>query len=255
MHKQDTILIVDDEVLIAQNLKETIEEVGYKKVLRVKSYAEALEKLMQEKIELVLLDINLKGIKTGVDLGSFINSEYKIPFIYITSYSDIDTIRSVKKTNPAGFLLKPYNKELLLITIEIALHKKASNNNAEGKGLISKYFKDDKPNMVVDKYFMFKDNYYFEKLLLNEILWFESDRNYVKIQTLYKSYTFRSSLIKLKEQLPSEIFIKCHKKYIININYVKSFNSNSVIIKDYNIPISRTSREEVINALKIADYI
>lgn len=255
MYRNITILIVEDEVLIAQDLKEILEEVGYNKVLKAKNIQEALEKLHENKIGLVLLDINLRGAKTGIDLAVMLNDEFHIPFIFITSYSDADTISSVKKTNPSGFLLKPFSKDLLLITLELALYKNTSEEYSEEKEIDSEYMHGEEVNVVINKYFVIKDNFYFIKILLEEILWFESDKNYIQIVTLDKSHTIRSSLKKLEEELPSDLFIKCHKKYIVNINHVKSFNSSSVLIKNKSIPVSRNQKSEVYKAIKNADYI
>lgn len=255
MYRNITILIVEDEVLIAQDLKEILEEVGYNKVLKAKNIQEALEKLHENKIGLVLLDINFRGAKTGIDLAVMLNDEFHIPFIFITSYSDDDTISSVKKTNPSGFLLKPFNKDLLLITLELALYKNTSEEYSEEKEIDSEYMHGEEVNVVINKYFVIKDNFYFIKILLEEILWFESDKNYIQIVTLDKSHTIRSSLKKLEEELPSDLFIKCHKKYIVNINHIKSFNSSSVLIKNKSIPVSRNQKSEVYKAIKNADYI
>lgn len=97
MYREITILIVEDEVLIAQDLKEILEEVGYKRILKAKNYQEAIEKLHENKIGLALLDINLRGAKTGIDLAVALNDEFHVPFIFLTSYSDSDTILSVKQ--------------------------------------------------------------------------------------------------------------------------------------------------------------
>jgi two-component system response regulator LytT len=115
------ILIIEDEILIAQDLKEILEEVGYTQVFRVNNYQKAIDFLAKQPFDLVLLDINLNDSFSGIDIAKYINQNQKIPFIYITSYSDAETIANVKQTKPSAFLLKPYNKSHLLASIEIAL--------------------------------------------------------------------------------------------------------------------------------------
>jgi DNA-binding NarL/FixJ family response regulator len=75
------------------------------------------------------LDINLESNTDGIELAEFINSNYNIPFIYLTSYSDKDTLDRAKKTNPYGYIVKPFNDKTLFTTIEIALSNHASQNN------------------------------------------------------------------------------------------------------------------------------
>jgi two-component system response regulator LytT len=246
-----SILIVDDEVLIAQDLKEILEEVGYKNVFRAKNYSQAVALLENQNIDLVLMDINLKEELSGIDLSNFINLHKHIPFIYVTSYSDKDTIELVKQTKPAAFLLKPYSKTLLLASIEIALYNYASNINASEESL--RYIKDNavENDLVINMYLHIKDNYHFIKIPLQDILWFQSDKNYVEVMTTEKKYIIRNSLKRLMEQLPTTDFVKCYKQFIININHVKSFNSYAVEINGHQIPISRTAQEVVFRLLKM----
>jgi two-component system response regulator LytT len=245
------ILIVDDEVLIAQDLKEILEEVGYEHVFRAKNYSQAVALLENQNIDLVLMDINLKEELSGIDLSNFINLHKHIPFIYITSYSDKDTIALVKQTKPAAFLLKPYSKTLLLTSIEIALFNYASNRNAVVES--SRYSSDTEVenDLVINEHLHIKDNYHFIKIPLKEILWFQSDKNYVEVMTTEKKYIIRNSLKRLMKQLPPAVFVKCYKQYIININHAKSFNSSAVLIFGHQIPVSRTTYEEVFRMLKM----
>ena len=245
-----SILIVEDEILIAQDVKEILEEVGYKNVFRAKNYKQATEIMETQNIDLVLLDINLNDEATGIDLAHYINRHKQIPIIYITSYSDSATIANVKQTMPAAFLLKPYSKALLLAAIEIALFNYASKINAAEKS--EEYTNNAVENdVVINKHLLVKENYHFIKIPLEEILWFESDKNYIEVKTLQKKYIIRSSLKRLLEQLPSADFVKCYKQFIINIRHAKSFTSDAVLIHGYQIPISRNTQEEVFRKLKM----
>jgi len=245
-----SILIVENEVLIAQDLKEILEEVGYKQVFRAKNYLQAVEVIEIQNIDLVLIDINLNDKLSGIDLANFINRYKQIPFIYITSYSDAATIASVKQTKPAAFLLKPYSKTLLLASIEIALFNYASKIDAVDESLQYSANKVVENDLVINMYLHIKDKYHFIKIPLEDILWFQSDKNYVEVKTLEKKYLIRNSLKRLMEQLPATDFVKCYKQFIININHAKSFNSCTVEIHGHQIPISRTSQEEVFKMLK-----
>ncbi len=248
-----SILIVEDEILIAQDLLEILEEVGYQQVYRVSNYNKAIEILNGKSIDLVFLDINLNDSSSGIDLAHYINKHQQIPFIYITSYSDAATIADVKQTMPAGFLLKPYSKDLLLATIEIALFNYSNKHNAANQPIGAKSPLTDETDLVINNQLLVKEGHRFIKVPLAEIFWFESDKNYLEVKTLERKYLIRCSLKKLLEHLPEHDFVKCHKQYIININHVKSFSADAVIIYGNEIPIGRNAQEEVIANLKKVD--
>jgi DNA-binding LytR/AlgR family response regulator len=245
------ILIVEDEVLIAEDLKEILFEVGYTEVFKARNYAQAIEAFESKNIDMVLLDINLNDSKSGIDLGLQINQNLHIPFIYITSYSDTDTIASVKKTKPSAFLLKPYNKAHLLASIEIAFFNYSTNINAADKPNEDRINDETENELIINGQFLVKDGYRYIKVPLEDILWFESDKNYIEIKTLEKKYLLRASLKKLQSLLPANQFVKCNKQQIVNMTQVDSFNSNSIEIKGQQISISRTEQLEVLKKLKM----
>jgi two-component system, LytTR family, response regulator LytT len=103
-----------------------------------------------------LLDINLGEDQTGVDLGGYIHQNHQIPFIYITSYSDADTLAGVKQTFPSGFLLKPYDAKLLQATIEIAFFNYSSKQQATVNTTDNEEVEND---FVINDTLLIKDNY------------------------------------------------------------------------------------------------
>jgi two-component system, LytTR family, response regulator LytT len=241
------ILIVEDDVIIAQDLQEILEDWGYNNIFKARNYAKAVEVLNAENIDLVLLDINLGEDQTGVDLGEYIHQNHQTPFIYITSYSDTDTLTGVKQTFPSGFLLKPYDAKLLQATIEIAFFnyssKRQPTNNLTDNRVVENEF-------VLNDTLLIKDNYLYVKIPLKDILWFESDKNYVEVKTAQRKYVIRTTLKKLLEALPQNQFVRCHKKYVANIAHVQRFNTSSLIISSFELPISRTEKEGVLRLLK-----
>jgi DNA-binding LytR/AlgR family response regulator len=251
MHTSLKILIVEDEVLIAEDLKEILLEVGYEEVFKARNFAQAIDALNTKSIDIVLLDINLNDAKSGIDLGLYIHQNLQIPFIYITSYSDAETIASVKQSKPSAFLLKPYNKAHLLASIEIAFFNYTTNLNAADKPADDKINEKEENELIINGQFLVKDGYRYVKVPLDDILWFESDKNYIEINTYQKKFLLRASLKKLQSMLPADKFVKCNKQFIINIMQADSFNSNSIEIKGQQIAISRTEQTEVLKKLKM----
>lgn len=118
---QSKILIVEDELIIAEDLREILLELGYKVTGIAKDIKEAKEILKREVPDIALLDIRLRAGDNGVDLARFIRNNYILPIIFITSYSDKDTLDQAKEVKPDGYLVKPFEKGDLFSSIEIAL--------------------------------------------------------------------------------------------------------------------------------------
>jgi two-component system, response regulator PdtaR len=116
---QPNILIVEDEPLIAEDIADLCQFKGYAVCGTAYNAGQALIMIKENKPNLVLLDINLNDEIDGTDIADYLNTQVKIPFIYITSYSDKNTIEKVKATQPLGYIVKPFNKEQIYSTIEL----------------------------------------------------------------------------------------------------------------------------------------
>lgn len=217
------VLIVEDNVIIADDIQSTIENLGYTVLKNVISYEKAVVALNENNIDLVFIDINLATSKTGIDLANYINSNFKIPFIFLTSQSDGATIEKASKTNPYSYLVKPFDKNNLHASIEIAV----KNHNSKKA--------DIKPEE--DFIFVKKGDLYC-KIFFKDISYIKSDNVYLDIYCLKnEKYILRSTLKKFILKLP-DYFYKCHKSYIINLNCISAFNKKTVIIKENEIPVS-----------------
>lgn len=116
------VLIVEDEVLIAQDIKACLKREGYMVQAIAYDKAEALSELAKRTVDIVLLDINLEGRQEGIDIAKIINQRYKIPFIYLTSYANSSIVNLAKQTHPMGYIVKPYKREDIITSIKIAVH-------------------------------------------------------------------------------------------------------------------------------------
>jgi len=125
---KERIFILEDEALIAEEIASTLELLGYQVVGRARSADSALDKLKSLQPDLALLDINVKGIMTGIDVAKIIKEKYEFPYIFLTSYSDTATLEQVKPTMPYGYIVKPFTDKDLKSTIEIALFNYAQDS-------------------------------------------------------------------------------------------------------------------------------
>lgn len=114
-------MVVDDEVLIAEDISNLCEDIGFPPVCIAHTAGQAIDYLSNNEVDLVLLDINLEDELDGVDIAEYINKNTNSNFIFLTSYSDQGTLARVTKTNPSGYIVKPFNKEQLLSTIILTI--------------------------------------------------------------------------------------------------------------------------------------
>lgn len=125
MKKPDTqfhILVVEDDPLVRADIVDCLQQLGYSCVSEARDAQQAQEILETDLPDLAFLDIHLGKGADGITLAQTINQEYRIPFIYLTAYSDDQTLSSVKESLPAGFVLKPFHEQRLKAAIEIARH-------------------------------------------------------------------------------------------------------------------------------------
>jgi len=118
-------LIVEDEALIAEELRDRLCRMGFLVVAAVDSAEEGISIAVREPLDLVLMDIRLKGKKNGVQAAREIRSQVDVPIVYLTAHSDRLTVESAKQTDYDGFLLKPFHRRELQSTIEIAMQRHA----------------------------------------------------------------------------------------------------------------------------------
>ena len=123
------ILIVDDEQIVALDIRKSVETMGYFVCAVASSGEEAVQKAGETRPDLTLMDIVLKGEMDGIKAAEQINALFKIPIVYLTAYDDEDILQRAKITTPYGYITKPFNDRELRIAIEITLYK----NQAEAK--------------------------------------------------------------------------------------------------------------------------
>jgi two-component system, response regulator PdtaR len=114
------ILIVEDDPLIAEDLNNLLLDAGYQ-VSIAHEMKKAVSLILTWKPEIAILDINLGGGATGIDIAHWINANYPMPFIYLTSYADESTLKSAKETHPGSYLLKPFTGTEIKVAIEICM--------------------------------------------------------------------------------------------------------------------------------------
>lgn len=117
----DKVLVVEDDAVLAENLCECIELLGYATFQPANSYEEALKAIHEFSPDVIVLDINLKGGKSGVDIAKYINEGIHTPFIYLTGNISDEVIHEARLTNPSSFLVKPFDVKQMKASLQIAI--------------------------------------------------------------------------------------------------------------------------------------
>lgn len=215
------ILIVDDEVLIAEFLKDELLSLGYENIALAHNTAQWKFKMEAFKPELILLDIRMKNEKEGIEIANEINNFYKTPFIFITAHSDREMFQEALLTNPRGYITKPFKQ----IDVYAAIK------------LVEKTVHEEE-----DSFIIVKEGYSEIKLPFDEILYAQSDNNYIHIFTTTKKHTIRTTLEWFKENTPENLFHRSHRCYFVNIAKITKSTSKSIFIGDVEIPVSRGNK-------------
>lgn len=118
------ILIVEKERIIAIDIKNSLHRMGCEVMEILSSGEEVIRKVKEEKPDLILMEITLEGALDGIETAEIISSKYDIPVIYLTAYSDRETLQRAKITEPYGYLIRPFDSREIEIAIEMAFIKR-----------------------------------------------------------------------------------------------------------------------------------
>lgn len=240
------VLIVEDEILLAQDIKQILANMGYEIIGIAPTAIKALQLLEENhEVDIILLDIILKGDLDGIELANLINAKYNIPFIFLTSHADNALVERAKSVKPYAYILKPFNGRQIGIAIELALVNFA-NKTPEKELLENKKFSDtDNQALKINDSLFLKKDHHFERVPLKEIQFLEADSNYCTVHTKSERFMYSMVLKKIEAQLPADQFLRIHRSYVINIQSVSGFEGNMLFIGDKKIPVSKTYKEEV----------
>lgn len=231
------VLIIEDNPLTSQDLKEIILEQGMYVTDVTKNKREALESIRNHKPDILLVDINLKDGDDGIDLVHNIPNKDQFPVIFLTANSDKETVERALKTQPASYLTKPYDDRDVIIAIELAFNNfcKKVINTASGPSA---------------SFVFLKAGNKFEKVNMVDIHYMQAEGSYTKFFTTGKEYTLSGNLNNTSEKIGHPSFIRIHRSYVVNIDNIKSMDNDYVFIGEANLPISRSYKEEVSKVLR-----
>jgi DNA-binding LytR/AlgR family response regulator len=236
------ILIVEDDMIIAANLSMQLTQLGYE-VTGIESRGE--EAVVHAKVntpDIILMDIQLKGMLNGIETAKQIQQDIQIPIIYLTANSDELTFNRAKETNPYAFISKPFNKLDLERTIALAIQRYE-------KQPPQVTLRETEAEVLGDRIFV-RFNGRLIKILLSNILYIEAERNYCNIITEENNYMVVSPLKTIEGKLLAGDFVRVHRSFMVNILKLDVVGEDYVEINKKAIPVSKTYKDILLSRIQ-----
>lgn len=241
------ILIVEDEELYADKMEMQLDKLGYEHLATVDNSEAALQEIEAQLPDLILMDVNINGEYDGIELADMIHQKEDIPIIFITSLEDDMTFRRAKRTNPVGFLTKPFNELQLQRSIELVvsqLEKKAVDAEKEENAPLE---------VFTSSHFFIKNRQKLEKVNFDDIVYLEADGRYTQIITKDKKYLIRKPLQELFKRLNAHQFVQSHRSFILNLKLVTSVDLFEMMIYlgGFHVPLSKRAKDDFLKRLEM----
>jgi len=226
-------LVVDDNNVTGLMLHEMLKKIERIDVVNVFTSAiEARNFLKENAIDILFLDVEMPGM-SGLELLRLLPQ--KPLTIMVTGKKEYAV--EAFELNVVDFLVKPFSLSRVMIAVEKAIELLQMKNS----GL----------NKVEKDHFFIRDNKAIRKILLNDIYWIESKGDYVKIITSNSSYIIHSTLKNIEDNLPSQLFIRIHRGYLISIEKLEYIEDGAAYIQGTPLPVSETYKNELLKKLRM----
>jgi len=224
------ILIVEDEILVATDIEESLESLGYEIQNAVATGQDAIDEVAKSLPDLILMDINLKGEMTGIDAATVISQKHNVPIIYLTANADLSTINQAKVALPYGYIIKPFTDKDLQTNIEIALFKFENDMKLKMESeQFNTFFdlKDHDKNQII-----IHGTKGLEKINIDQVYFLEEINKQTTIHLFDEEVVTDKSLDDMISFFPKNLFIQVSDNYVINASKVFVVKHPEVIIAD-----------------------
>jgi DNA-binding LytR/AlgR family response regulator len=227
-------LLLDDEPLALDILERYISQFSHLQLVgRLTNPLEGISFLKTHSVDLIFLDIRMPMIN-GLNLLQTLPNPPAV--IITTAYSEYAV--EGFNLNVLDYLLKPVSLERFVVAI----------NKYRGRSATVSHTEPDQPKE--DLFIYFKSNKKMIKVFMDDILWIESLKDYVKIITQHKTIISYERIGYLEEKLPENRFLRIHRSFIVSTRHIQSLAANFIQIGDQELPIGRLYKKEVLKQLK-----
>jgi len=235
---KNSIYIVEDMGITRATLTSVLNRNNYNVCGSSATAEKAWIEILEFSPELILLDINLRGSKSGLWLAEKIRDQLDIPIVFLTAYGSNEILNKLSSFNPDGYITKPFNNSTLLGTIKFSF----TNFYA---------YKKKEKNIISDSICFIKTKTGLEKIIINQILYLQSNGNYVNIYLENATFTCRNKLDILLEEFSFNSLKKVHRRFAVNVNKITNINANNILIEDIEVPTSKTYKDQILKIKEI----
>lgn len=237
------ILLVEDVIVTAMDLRQTLEKAGHKVTGIARTLQAARQSVISNPPDLALVDIELEkhSVGNGVDTAKELQLYQPMPIIYLTANSEPAMFLSAKETRPAAYLIKPFNATELLFNVELAYHYFQARRIASADARMPGYLL-----LPVGKGL--------ERINFDDVVYMEADGAYAKIIMVDKSvHTVSTNLGQLEQYFQLPNFFRLSRSHVVNLNYIKRLKDSELILDNGRIvlPVPNTSRKELFKRLTV----
>jgi len=235
------ILLIEDDYILSENIEEILTIHGFELTATLNKAETAIEVIEDKKPDLILLDIQLKGNKDGIELSEEIRKKVNTPIIFLTSAAGKEIIHRVEHINPEGFITKPFTMEGLITSIELVLSKYR-------KTIENKNQEISKKDVALSELYV-RENGWLRKIIIDDIDWIKAEGTYTQLNVKNKQYTLRNTVKELMKKLPADQFSRVHKSYIVNLKNLDALNATMVKINECEIPMGKIYYQELLKKI------
>lgn len=239
------VLVIEDEFLVGEDIVLHLRGLGYDATGPVDNYDVACMLLKTGEFDIALIDIKINGKKDGIDIATFIRSELDVPIVFLSSLDTDSILDRARALRPSAYLFKPFHARAVAISLETALTNHSLHNNT--KPSVS----NQEPNDVLplSKYLFLKKENFYQRILLDDILWIKADGNYTEFNTTTHSHVQTIQLSKVESRLTTNKFLRVHRSYMVNLEAITGYLGNTLYIRQAKIPVSSAYRDGVFSLL------
>lgn len=243
------ILVVEDDSVTALALSSLLRKEGYQVIGTVDNGPAALSLFRDQPVDLVLMDVNIRGDLDGIQTASNLLALRPVPLIYLTALSDRATLDRAKTTFPAAYIVKPFRKEGVRAAIELAIQNFSQKKVAPRRVEVPE---SDAPGvsretiLQIDTHIFIRQNYQFLKVKLSDILFLQADDNYIVLQTNSQKFALRMPLASALERIHYDKLVRVHRSYVINVGNMDSFTDTEITMGKHLIPIGKNYKSEFL---------
>ncbi|MDO3642103.1 MAG: LytR/AlgR family response regulator transcription factor [Mucilaginibacter sp.] len=239
------ILIVEDNIIIAEQLRMMLEGLGYEVPGMFSSGLDAVRNFTPGYADIVIMDIELADNTNGIDTAIELKKISDPPIIFITNNTD-ERIRkkAIYETNAIHYVTKPFTRTDISIAIDLTLKLAGEKETALKK-------ENEQPSYLMNDSIFIKEGAGFKKIMTSDIRFLQADGSYCYLHVRDGKIMFTENLSFLEGKLAfAKNLVRVHRSYIVNINYITKIQDSRLWIDDEEIPVGVTYKKDLDNLLR-----